>query len=108
MKQYFSILIAFAFCLSISAKAGDPTEENKLKVYPNPVERGTVVTIELPAGEYGEVTLALYNTVGRKVYSNKTTSKIIEFKTPSISGIYFLRVFENQKVIAIERIIVRE
>ena len=93
------------FCLTIlPANASD----KKLIAYPNPIYKGSVLTVEIPDGEYSDLTVVLYNTVGKQVYSLKTTTKTVEFNVPDISGIYFLRIVEKHKVIAVEKIIVKE
>ena len=109
MKQYFSIILICALCLAtLPAQANNPVEESKLKVYPNPVQRGAMVTVEMPASGHGEVSVVLYNTVGKVIHTLKTTDDTVELSAPEISGIYLLRIIEKQKVIAVEKIIVRE
>ena len=106
IKQFFLTIIAIcAFCWT--ANAGEPNERN-FKVYPNPVERGALLTIESPSGEYGEITVILYNTVGKEIYRLKNTEKTVEFNAPDVNGIYLLRIVEKQKVIAVEKIVVKE
>jgi len=106
-KQRFLIMIAMCmFCLT-AVYADDVTAEKKLKAYPNPVERGQTLTIEIP-DERGELTIILYNTVGKVIHTVVTSSKRVEFQAPNVSGIYLLRYVERQKVIAVERIVVKE
>ena len=106
MKQFFLTIVAICtFCWA--ANAVEPNEKN-FKVYPNPVERGALLTIELPSGEYGETTVILYNTVGKEIYRLKNTEKKLEFNVPDVSGIYLLRIIEKQKVVAVEKIVVKE
>ena len=81
--------------------------EKKLKAYPNPIIRGALMTIEMP-GEHSELTIFLYNTVGKVVHSFKTSDSKVEFNAPDVSGIYLLRFVEKQKVIAVEKIVVKE
>ena len=83
------------------------TTEKKIKVYPNPVERGALLTIEMP-GERGEMTVFLYNTVGKVIHTFKTSNQKVQFNAPDISGIYLLRFVEKQKVIAVEKIVIKE
>jgi len=102
MKQLFlSLIMICAFCLTAQA-------ERRLKAYPNPVERNALLTVELPVGEHSEITVFLFNTVGRLINTIKTTNRTVEFNAPDISGIYLLRIVEQQKVVAVEKIIVRE
>ena len=81
--------------------------EKKLKAYPNPIDRGALLTIEMP-GDRGELTVFLYNTVGKVVQTLKTSNQTVQFNAPDISGIYLLRFVEKQKVIAVEKIVVKE
>ncbi len=81
--------------------------EKKMKAYPNPVDRGALLTIEIPT-EKQEVTVFLYNTVGKMVRTFTLTDKKTEFNAPDVSGMYLLRFVENQKVIAVEKIVVKE
>jgi len=108
MKQKFLSLIAICvFCLmALPVQADDPIEK-KFKAYPNPVYKGALLTIEMPV-DCGEVTVYLYNTVGKVVQTFKTSNKKVEFIAPDISGIYLLRLVEQQKVIIVERIVVKE
>ena len=108
-KQFFlTIIVICTFCLTaLSAYAG-ASNDRKLTAYPNPIDKGAVLTVEMPSGEYGELTVILYNTVGKAVYTLKTTNKTIEFNVPEISGIYFLRIVEKTKVIDVEKIVVKE
>ena len=108
MKQFFlSIIVVCISCLSVLPVRADNPAEKKLKAYPNPVERGASLSIDIP-GDYGEMTIVLYNTVGKVVQTLKTSDKKVEFVVPDVSGIYLLRFVEKQKVIAVEKIVVKE
>ena len=109
MKQIFlSIIVICTFCLTaLPANAGDPGD-GKLTIYPNPIDKGSVLTVEMPLGDYGEMTLILYDTVGKEIHTFKTIDRTVEFNAPIISGIYFVRIIDKQKVIAVEKIVVRE
>ena len=99
------IISIFALCLTaLPAMAS----EKKMNAYPNPIDRGAALTVSMPTGDYGELTVILYNTVGRAIHTTKTTGKEVEFPAPDISGIYILRIFDKQRVIAVEKIVVKE
>ena len=104
-RLFFSLLMICAFGLNTNAS---DTDERNFKVFPNPVERNALITIETPTSENGEVTVFLYNTVGKLINSIKTTNGKIEFFAPDVSGIYLLRIVEKQKVVAVEKIVVKE
>ena len=81
--------------------------EEKLKAYPNPVSKGGLLIVEIPSDK-GEITLFMYNTVGKVVQTLKTSDKKIELNVPQTTGIYLLRFVEKQKVFAVEKIVVKE
>jgi hypothetical protein len=109
MKRFLTyIIVIITFCLTVLPASANTPNERKLKVYPNPIERNAVLKIELPASDNNNLTVILYNPVGKVIQTLKTTSKTIEFNAPDISGIYLLRIIENQKVIAVEKIVVKE
>ena len=106
--RFLSIILMFVLCLIfIPVHAEDVTPEKKLKAYPNPVERGTFLSVEIP-DDCGEMTLFLYNTVGKVIKTVTTSDKKVEFHAPDICGIYLLRFVEKQKIIAVEKIVVKE
>ena len=83
------------------------TPDKKTVAYPNPINRSNVLTVEV-AGEHGELTIFLFNTVGKVIQTFNTSNKKFEINAPEVSGIYLLRVVEKQKVIAVEKIVVKE
>jgi len=107
MKHIFLTIIAMCICCLTVAQvlAGDITE--KIKVYPNPVDRNSIVTIDIPENR-SEITVVLYNTVGKVIQTFNSSNNKITFNAPDISGIYLLRFVENQKVIVVEKIVVKE
>jgi len=108
MKQrLLSVIMVCMFCIAVLPVFADNSDDRKLKAYPNPVDRGAVLTIEIP-GDHSEITVILFNTVGKIVQQIKTTNKTIELNVPDVSGIYLLRFVEKQKVIAVEKIVVKE
>jgi flagellar hook assembly protein FlgD len=91
---------------SISA-GGKINVPEKIKIYPNPVQKSNKITVEIPASRE-ELTLSLYNAVGKVIYTVKSREKRIEIDAPATNGIYLLRFVEKQKVIAVEKIVVKE
>jgi len=109
MKQFlYTIIMMCTFSLTALPAYSGNLDERKSTAYPNPVERGAVLTVEMPSGDYGEVTVILYNTVGKVINTLITTNKTVDFKAPEITGIYFLRIMEKQNLIAVEKILVKE
>lgn len=108
MKHYFlSIIVMCALCLNVLPVQADNPAEKVLKAYPNPIERGGLITVDTP-GDRGEATVFLYNTVGKVIQTFKTSNKKVEFNVPDVSGIYLLRVVYQKKVVAVEKIVVKE
>ena len=107
IQRLLTVIAMFMFCLFVASAQTDNPIEKKLKVYPKPIDRGALLTIEMP-GDYGEITVNLVSIVGKVVQTYKTTNKIIEINVPDVSGIYLLRILDKQKVIAVEKIVVKE
>jgi hypothetical protein len=97
-------MLMFFFAITVSA---DNIDRREFRVYPNPVERSASLTVEVPISE-GEFSVFLFNTVGKLIYSTKTVNRKVEFKAPEIGGIYLLRIANTQRVVAVEKIIVKE
>ena len=107
-KSILSAIVAlFICCLTVIPVVADDITDKKLKAYPNPVDRGALVKIEMPDNR-SEVTVMLYNTVGKVIQTFKSSNNQIAFNAPDIGGIYLLRFLENQRVIAVEKIVVKE
>ena len=107
-QRLLTVILMCMFCLFVSpVQAADNPIEKKFKAYPNPVDRGALMTIELP-DDCDEITVLLVNIVGKVVQTYKTTNKTIEINVPDLSGIYLLRFVDTQKVIAVEKIVVKE
>jgi len=106
--RFMTIILMFAFCLAVvPVSADDVIPEKKLKAYPNPVDRGAVISVEIP-DDHSEMTLFLYNAVGKEIQKVTVSGKKKEFHAPNVSGIYLLRFVEKQKVIAVDKIVVKE
>jgi len=106
-RTFLSIIVTCMFCLTIMpAHAGDSIEK-KIKAYPNPIERGALLTVEMQDNR-SELTLVLYNTVGKAIQTIKTSNNKISFHVPETSGIYLLRLIEKQKVVEVIKIVVKE
>ena len=94
-------------CLTITPLNANEPVDKKMKAYPNPIERGGLITIEMPEIR-SEMTVVLYNTVGKVIQTFKSPKNTIEFHVPNVSGIYLLRCEEKQKAVDVVKIIVKE
>ena len=106
-RIFLFISVICMCCLTVVPAHADNSTEKKIKVYPNPVDRSALVIIDLTE-DHSEMTVVLYNTVGKMIQTFKSSNNKIAFYAPDISGIYLLRFVENQKVIAVEKIVVKE
>ena len=108
MKRFLlSIIVVCTFSLICLSENANDSNERKVKAYPNPIDRSATLTVELPDGD-DEITVLVVNPVGKIIRTHKTFEKKLEFPAPEISGIYLLRIVEKQKIIAFEKIIVKE
>lgn len=114
MKHFYTIVIVFCLipAYSFSIEAQDASNQSaafeKVKAYPNPINKGGTFTVEIPENIKGELTISLYNTVGKIIYTTKTGEKKVEMTAPLTTGIYLIRFVERQKVITVEKIVVTE
>ena len=106
-QRLLRVVAVCLFCLLVLPVHADNPIEKKFKAYPSPVDRGEIVTVEIPDG-YDEITLLVFNTVGKEVKQYKSTNKTIEINAPDVSGIYLIRFVVKQKVVAVEKIVVKE
>ena len=106
-RSFISIVVMCVLCLTITPLHAGDSIEKKMKAYPNPIDRGALLTIEMPDNR-SEMTVVLYNTVGKVIQTVKSSNNKIIVQAPDISGIYLLRFVEKQKVIAVEKIVVKE
>ena len=106
-RTFLTIIVTCMFCLTIMPVHAGDSIEKKIKAYPNPIERGALLTIEMPDNRIG-TTVVLYNTVGIVIQTFKSPKNKIEFYAPDTSGIYLLRFVEKQKVVEVLKIVVKE
>lgn len=86
-------------------------EEGNIDVYPNPLI-GNNLFVNFYAENKEEYTLKLYSNIGQEIVSQINTSKkglnTFELKIPNLnSGIYYLKINNQKKLIATEKIIVQ-
>jgi len=106
---FFSLIMICVLCLTANASVtGEKNGEKIYKIFPNPIERNALVTIEMLKYEHDEMTVFLYNTVGKIIHTTKTVNGKVEFVAPNVGGIYLIRILEKQKVVAVEKMVVKE
>jgi hypothetical protein len=68
----------------------------RIKAFPNPVQRGTAVRLDLPAESLG-VDLMIYDATGRQVHQLRSQGRSTNVSTDQlVSGLYFLRSVDGR------------
>lgn len=68
----------------------------RIKAFPNPVQRGTAVRLDLPAESLG-VDLKIYDATGRQVHQLRSQGRSTNVSTDNlVSGLYFLRSVDGR------------
>ncbi len=83
--------------LSPRGKGVASAEEGIFTIYPNPVNRGSVLNISLDEEmkEEGEVTVELYSILGSRVLQTTTSDRSISLPEHIAPGQYFLRIYST-------------
>ncbi len=63
-------------------------DASKLVLYPNPVEKGQAIRIELPVDN---ASIEIFNTLGISVYSNHVNDRVTELSQITASGVYTIK-----------------
>jgi oligosaccharide 4-alpha-D-glucosyltransferase len=99
-------LLVFREGLSILTANEELVAESQLKIYPNPSQSHSQVTIEAQITESGNYQLAIFNAAGAAVYDHSFGKFTIgsnikhSWNTGDLSGIFFVKLrHENGKVI---------
>ena len=80
----------------MTAKGTGLNEDNvNVSLYPNPVNAGQQVRIELP-GNMGNATVEIMDMMGRVVLCRDTKYGVSTIKTPNVSGVYSIRITGKQ------------
>ncbi|HLO58356.1 MAG TPA: tandem-95 repeat protein [Bacteroidales bacterium] len=95
--------------VELSTGIEDPVIEGApgYRVYPNPVRR--MATVMLYGELSHEVTLELFNSMGRLVYSGKIDAGVVAAEIPVEElpdGLYVLRLVSQQKLLGINKLII--
>ncbi|MCX6248008.1 MAG: exo-alpha-sialidase [Bacteroidetes bacterium] len=81
--------------------------ENQVKVYPNPANRQTMIEIS-SSGKQEITLLEVFDPEGRIIISSSfgKNNKIILDGKKMVAGLYFYKVFQNEKVLGTGKIVV--
>jgi hypothetical protein len=90
---------------NITGVVTDLNKENFISVAPNPFSNSTKVFIN---STYTNVIIKLMNIEGIEVFKQSVTNNVIEINKENLSsGMYFLQVISNDKIIATEKVIIQ-
>ena len=94
------------FAIHFRSHTGINEFSNRLTVFPNPVERGGIISLGANYDE-SEVRVEIINVLGTVVYS-KTASRMPEcIAAPQVSGVYTLRITAKGEDTCYRKLIVR-
>ena len=77
------------------------------QVYPNPVEHGQRLNLDLTTDEVGEVRIEIVNALGAVVETVSSPSQLTTFRAPETAGVYTLRIVAEGKGTCHRKLIVR-
>ena len=81
---------------------------NRIQVFPNPVERGQTFNIGMTDAEIGEVEIAIINALGVVVETRRATSlQHGTVKAPNVPGVYTLRITVEGKGTCYRKLVVK-
>lgn len=85
----------------------DQLSEEAIRVYPNPAR--SEINIESEKTLMGHVSITLYNSIGQKIYSEKTSNfdyATLTISSSQVSGLCFIEVKSNQQRI-VKKVIIQ-
>ena len=91
--------------VSFSDITGIDSFGGTLHVFPNPVERGSMITIGT-VEESDEVRVEIMNTVGAVLFTETSTKLPANIKAPEVPGVYMLRITSKGRGIRYVKLIV--
>lgn len=85
------------------------SEQNRVIITPNPVNKGNAVTVSLPGGDFtaANIYIEVYSLSGQLVGEQKATGRQISVGLPAVSGTYIIKVRSDKNHIATEQVVVK-
>lgn len=82
-------------------------EINEIKIYPNPFSYFTNILFNDPLNQG---TIVIYNLMGQivKKVENLKCASVMFFKDKLESGVYYLKIYDNNKDVGIEKIVIED
>lgn len=77
------------------------------KVYPNPIDRGTMFSVDLSTNKAGSVKVEIVNALGETVSAVRSNQHPISVKAPNVVGVYMVRIIIDDKVSYCQKLIVK-
>lgn len=84
----------------------DLLNENEVMVYPNPVHRGTMLTL-VNNSNYSEFSILIIDLVGQVISTGRYSNQTIQLQMPNVVGTYFLKVLTKQGESVTKKILVQ-
>ena len=78
-----------------------------VKVYPNPVDRGTQFSVDLPTKQTETVRVEVLNMMGSILSTETATGQPAVFKAPDTPGVYTLRIISDSKETCCRKLVVK-
>jgi hypothetical protein len=80
---------------------------NVIKIYPNPAH--DYINIDLNALDKTETTVEIRNVVGQTVYTTTALNQYLNINTSTLaSGVYMVNILQNNRTIAIKKVVVEK
>jgi len=84
----------------------DPTEENTIRIYPNPAQEFINVELSLP-NVFSNVYIQFYNINGSKVLNEQLTSEKQIIKISELrAGIYLYKIYTEDEVLKTDKLVI--
>lgn len=77
------------------------------KIYPNPIDRGAMLSIALSTHKTENVTVEIINALGEIVSTLRSNQYPIAVKAPSVSGVYMVRLVVDGEITYSQKLIVK-
>jgi len=95
------------FVVHFRSATGVDEFSNLLHVYPNPVDKGQVINLNLPTNGNRAVRVEIIDAMGTVILSESSAALPVSISAPSVPGMYLLRILTTDKDVCHKKLIVR-
>ena len=95
------------YVIRFGSSAGTDEWANRMRVYPNPVERGERFSIGMNDAEERPVRIEMVNALGALVKSETLNQYPATLVAPATAGVYTLKIVVDDKTVVCRRLIVK-